>query len=162
MRPAFSTPSTPIHSRCTTPAPCVHPLRPLPSFRCNESCIHSPRNRCKKTPQIPAPKALISRLPQQNHGFPSISLYERRVNRGIPTANTTCCALYLTHPIRGGTFTTARGDVGTLEVPRQPRMQFRKTSARPTQVAARTVARPQLASALKPKILDFAPPSPPP
>ena len=35
------------------------------------------------------------------------SFCEWRINRGIRTANTTSCALYLTHPIRGVTFTTA-------------------------------------------------------
>jgi hypothetical protein len=54
-----------------------------------------------------APIAPFRRLPQQ---FPRIcSTHSRQPaqNRSIRNSNTTSCALYLTHPTEGGTFTTA-------------------------------------------------------
>ena len=56
---------------------------------------------------IPKKSAPKSRLPQRNPNVFGPILHLSRVNTGIRIHNTICCALYLTHPIRGGTFTTA-------------------------------------------------------
>jgi len=87
--------STAIHTICTTPAPCSEQPSRLPSNRAlflrSKPARHAPFRK------IPQPKPLIFAASRCLHP----------VNMGIRTANTTCCALYLTDPIEGVTFTTA-------------------------------------------------------
>ena len=90
--PTFPPLSTPI---CTTPAPCPSPLSGLPS------------NGAVLLTSKPANFALFRENPQQKSPFFAVSGHLLPVNTGIRTGNTICCALYLTHPIGGVTFTTA-------------------------------------------------------
>jgi hypothetical protein len=95
----FSHISSPIHTICTTSAPCVRRFQRLPSQKASKMRQNSLRN--------PASNAHLRKNPQENPCFSHFFLHERRINRGIRTANTICCALYLTHPTEGVTFTTA-------------------------------------------------------
>jgi hypothetical protein len=91
--------STRVHTICTTSAPCRALFTRLPL----QKCAKIPQNRLLNS----ASTVPIRKNPQQNPYIFADLLVERRVNRGIRTANTICCALYLTHPTKGGTFTTA-------------------------------------------------------
>jgi len=95
----FSSFSTLIHNSCTGPASCSACRRGLPSQECPKFLPKRPPEfRLRRADaETSTAKPLIS----------FVSFEQERVNRGIRTANTTSCALYLTHPIRGGTFTTA-------------------------------------------------------
>ena len=93
--PPFPHFSSRIHTRCTTSASCPsHPAR-LPS---NEA-YYRPVNSTNF--------GLSGENPQQNPPFLAPPAYLHPINTGIRTANTTCCALYLTDPTEGVTFTTA-------------------------------------------------------
>jgi hypothetical protein len=80
------------HQICTTPAPCPSPRSRLGS---NDALLLT-RNPTNFAPfrENPQPKPPFFAPP--GHLPP--------INTGIRTANTTCCALYLTHPTEGGYF----------------------------------------------------------
>jgi hypothetical protein len=94
--PTFPPPST---SFCTTPAPCPSPLSRLPS---NDALLLTSKLR-----RNPTNFALFGENPQLKPPFFASLGHLPPINTGIRTANTTCCALYLTHPTEGVTFTTA-------------------------------------------------------
>jgi hypothetical protein len=97
--PAFRTPfptfpprSTPI---CTTSAPCSSRQSRLPS---NDALLLTGK---------PTDFAPFRENPQPKPLFFAPPGHLPPVNTGIRTGNTTCCALYLTHPTEGVIFTTA-------------------------------------------------------
>ena len=91
--------STPIHTTCTTPAPCPSTRSRLPS---NDALLLTSKRRTN-----PKNFASFRENPQQNPLFFAIPGHLPRINTGIRASNTICCALYLTHPTEGVTFTTA-------------------------------------------------------
>ncbi len=107
---------TAIHRGCTSCAPCHTGRRDLPSFgaskRARLSAHFTEANRTGRMGRLaeqpkPAPVAPSTRIPQRfsgNFAGPGCNTAE---TRSICDANTISCALYLTHPTEGGTFTTA-------------------------------------------------------
>ncbi len=94
--PTFPPLSTPI---CTTPAPCPSPL---PRLLSNDALLLTSKP-CRNLTNF----APFRENPQQKPPFFAPPGHLPPINTGIRTANTTCCALYLTDPTEGVTFTTA-------------------------------------------------------
>ena len=95
-----------IHTICTTPGPCSRPPVGLGSEHARFLTSGAPKF------------APFRENPQRKPLFLALLGHLQCVNTGIRTGNTICCALYLTHPTEGVTFTTAILDIWFSSLPK--------------------------------------------
>ena len=108
--PLFHIP-TRLHIPCTSPAPCIASVPGLPSkmtsgadqpITASESLSEPPGHNAENRLE-----SLFAQNSTANSQHFHTAPTQRAQNRSICIGNTICCALYLTHPTEGGTFTTA-------------------------------------------------------
>ena len=97
-----------LHRSCALPrAPGGPSFKECPGVAGRTGTFPEPPRKGTPRPRISKPHAPFARLPQQIARILHPRPREHPKSAGIYADNTTSCALYLTHPTEGGTFTTA-------------------------------------------------------